>query len=96
MSNLLRIICIAATAFFLVSCSSTPSRWHLNGKSQQELNERHSFCDQFAANNAAPAMMYGGNPYSALASLISLSGQTAGVAILYESCMNEGGFNKVK
>jgi len=79
----------------LSGCASTPPRWNLNGKSQEELNSRHLSCDEFAARNVAPAMTYGGaDPYSVMASLLSLSGQSYGMDKVYESCMNAGGFTK--
>jgi hypothetical protein len=81
----------------VVGCASSPTRWHLNGKSHEEFNSRHYSCDEFAARNSMPATNYGGaNPYSALASLVSLSGQSAGMTMIYEACMNEAGYTKAK
>lgn len=85
------------TVMCLSGCASGPTMWNLNGKTQADLNSRHIACDEYAARNSMPATNYGGaNPYSALASLVSLSGQSAGMNMIYEACMNEGGFYKMK
>lgn len=89
-----KLIIATATVLLAAGCASPPPLWNLNGRSQQELNDRHVFCDQYAVNNAAPAPMYSGNPYAALASLVTLSGQAAGISVLYNACMKEAGFSR--
>jgi hypothetical protein len=100
------LICFLGTSLALLSgCASKPTLWNLNGQTKQDLDARHYFCQDFAAKNtvvspSAPGNKgYGigaGNPYMALGSLLQLSGSAYGNSMLYESCMNEGGFYKRK
>ena len=102
MKNRLCLYCLIGIGLFVLEgCASKPVLWQLNGKSKQDLDNRHFQCQDFAQNNSsqnpsAPGNMgYGmgaGNPYMALGSLVQIAGSSVGFEMFYERCMNEGGF----
>lgn len=101
--RLLRLTCVVSAGFLVIGCASKPPLWQLNGRSQLELDKQHFYCKDYAANNVLqnPAaysnLGFGigsGNPFMAVGSLMQLTGTAAGETLIYEACMNEGGFYK--
>lgn len=87
----------------LSGCASSPTRWYLNGRTQQDLDSASNQCHGMAGNqinpNAYQSTGYGmgaGNPLAALGGLVQVMGQESAYNSVYEGCMSSAGFTKAK
>jgi hypothetical protein len=92
-----------AFGILLSGCASSPARWHLNGRTQQDLNNVSNQCHGMAGNQVNPnsyqSAGYGmgaGNPLAALGGLVQVMGQESAYNSVYEGCMSSAGFTKAK
>jgi hypothetical protein len=92
-----------AIGVLLSGCASSPTRWYLNGRTQQDLDGASNQCHGMAANQINPnsyqSAGYGvgaGNPYAALGGLMQVMGQESAYNTVYEACMSSAGFTKAK
>ncbi len=92
-----------AICLFCSGCASSPTRWYLNGRTQQDLDNVSNQCHGMAANQINPnsyqSAGYGmgaGNPLAALGGLVQVMGQESAYNTAYEGCMASAGFTKAK
>jgi hypothetical protein len=96
------LICLSLVVF-LTACSSAPTRWYLNGRSQNQLNIADAQCQAFAANSyQAEGAYYVGaglgsddTSTAGLGALLTLL-EVGNVSAKYENCMRQQGFAPVR
>ncbi len=79
----------------IAGCASAPTRWHLNGRTQADLNAAHYQCDQVATStlsqNQSPG--YTGDAASSIVLLFaSVALGSTGAQLAYNQCMTSSGF----
>lgn len=97
---------IIAIALFLSGCSSSPTRWYLNGQTQADLDNAYRYCTErvnneyaqtnSSINQAAYDSGQSGDPNLMGASLLlALLGESAKDAE-HEKCVTSFGFTKAE
>lgn len=81
----------------LVGCASSPPRWYLNGRSNEEFQQIHAQCDAAAANQIGQGSTGPlANNYAIAGAMMSLMGGVFAASSTYDNCMKAQGFTPAK
>lgn len=95
------LICLSLV-LFLTACSSAPTHWYLNGRTQYDLNVADAQCQAFAANSyqaegasfVGAGLGSGDTNVAGLGAVLTLL-EAGNVSANYENCMRQQGFMPV-